>query len=537
MHILSPAYSLKAYREALDTGRVSSRQLVEACLQAALDPSGEGSRVFLSVYESKVRAAAEAADYLPITRELPLRGLPISIKDLFDVEGETTHAGSVVLNDAAPATHDAAVVARLKEAGAVIVGRTNMTEFAFSGLGLNPHYGTPRGPYAREEGRIPGGSSSGAAVSVSDGMAVAAIGSDTGGSIRIPAALCGLTGFKPTARRVSNAGVLPLSTTLDSIGPIAPSVACCAMIDSVLSGDLHVMVEPSLKGLRLGVLQGYVLDGVESYVAERFQAVLTVLSNAGATITEIGFAALRDIPQLNNRGGFSGYEAYHWHREIIERAADRYDPRVLNRILRGGEIRDADYAELVKERARVIADADTAFADVEAWLMPTVPRVAPRIADLESSDEAYFDANVAMLRNPSVINFIDGCSISVPCHLPGEAPVGFMISARGGEDSRPAGSCCSCRRGSLSERLRDSGKGKDQIKLRREVSSAAQLVVMSRSSGFGKLHDDTSVDLTGAHLVEDCVDVLQCGGLVGHLHLAFGGEAQAFSKIDTCADD
>lgn len=436
MKTVSPAYSLKTYRDALDMGRISSRSLVEQSLQAALDPAGEGSRVFIKVFESTARAAAEVADYLPITPDMPLRGLPVSIKDLLDVEGQTTCAGSTVLADAPPATRDAAVVTRLKDAGAVLVGRTNMTEFAFSGLGLNPHYGTPSGPYARDESRIPGGSSSGAAVSVSDGMAIAAIGSDTGGSIRIPAALCGLTGFKPTARRISNDGVLPLSPTLDSIGPIAPTVTCCALIDEVLSGDKHSLSEISLAGLRLGVLQGYVLDGLEQHVADRFNAALGALSRAGARITEVMFDALGDVPRLNAKGGFSAYEAFAWHREIIERSSDRYDPRVLTRILRGRDISDVEYSELAQERARIIGAAEIAFAEVDAWLMPTVPRIAPRIADLESSDEAYFDANAAMLRNPSLINFLDGCSISLPCHRPGEAPVGLMLSARGGEDAQ-----------------------------------------------------------------------------------------------------
>jgi len=452
MGIVSPAHTLKAYRDALDSGRISSRRLVDDCLQAALDPAGEGARTFIKVFESTARAGAEAADYLPVTPDLPLRGIPISIKDLLDVEGETTRAGSVVRNDAPPAVRDAAVVTRLKDAGAVLVGRTNMTEFAFSGLGLNPHYGTPRNPYARGEARIPGGSSSGAAISVSDGMAVAAIGSDTGGSIRIPAALCGLTGFKPTARRVQTAGVLPLSPTLDSIGPIAPTVACCAMIDEVLSGDIHVLEAIPLKGLRFGVLQGYVLDGVEPHVAARCDAALKALSRAGAVIVDVTFAEIDDVPRLNSRGGFSAYEAYRWHRELIERESARYDPRVLTRIVRGSEISDADYAELAKERARIIAAAERLFADVDAWLMPTVPRVAPRIADLEASDEVYFDANAAMLRNPSLINFLDGCSISLPCHLQGEAPVGLMLSARGGDDSRLLSLACA-----VEDALADSG--------------------------------------------------------------------------------
>jgi len=436
MGIVSPAYSLKTYRDALDKGSVSSRQLIEDCLKAALDPSGEGPRAFMRLFESTARAAAEAADYLPVTSDLPLRGLPISIKDLFDVEGHTTCAGSVVLKGAPPAACDAAVVTRLKDAGAVLVGRTNMTEFAFSGLGLNPHYGTPRAPYAREEGRIPGGSSSGAAVSVSDGMAVAAIGSDTGGSIRIPAALCGLTGFKPTARRVPRDGVLPLSNSLDSIGPIAPTVACCALIDEVLSGEKHSLLDADAKSLHLGVVQGYVLDGLEPHVAASFAAALTALSRAGVRLSEVKFDALDEIPKSYRNGGIPAAESYVWHRELIERDADRYDPRVLARIVRGRDISEAEYAELLKERRNIIAASESAFAKVDAWIMPTVPRVAPLVAALEISDEAYFDANAAMLRNPSIFNFLDGCAISIPCHKPGEAPVGLMLAARSGSDTR-----------------------------------------------------------------------------------------------------
>jgi aspartyl-tRNA(Asn)/glutamyl-tRNA(Gln) amidotransferase subunit A len=436
MTTVSPAYALSAYRRALDTGRISSRALVENCIAAALNPSGEGARVFTALFESSARVEAEAADYLPTGEALPLRGLPISVKDLFDVAGQTTRAGSVVLNDAAPAVKDAAIVTRLKDAGAVIVGRTNMTEFAFSGLGLNPHYGTPRNPYAREEARIPGGSSSGAAISVTDGMAVAAVGSDTGGSVRIPAALCGLTGFKPTARRVSTEGALPLSPTLDSIGPIAPTVACCAAIDEVLSGTRHLLERHSISGLRFGVLQGYVLDGLEPHVAKRFESALDVLANAGAKMTQTRFSAMPDIPALNIKGGFSAYEAWHWHRELISHDRDKYDARVLTRITRGAEISDEEYAALARERSRIISEAQALFADVDVWVMPTTPRIAPSIADLEASDTAYFDANGAMLRNPSLINFLDGCAISLPCHLPSEAPVGLMLAAAGGDDSR-----------------------------------------------------------------------------------------------------
>jgi aspartyl-tRNA(Asn)/glutamyl-tRNA(Gln) amidotransferase subunit A len=218
---------------ALASGRTTSRALVETALDRIADPAGEGARTFVRTYPTQARASADAIDALRRANRAPspFAGIPVSLKDLLDVAGEPTPAGSVVLADAPLATAHAPVVQRLLAAGLIPVGRTNMTEFAFSGVGINPHYGTPRSPYGRQadgSGRVPGGSSSGAAVSVSDHMAFAAIGTDTGGSCRIPAAFCGVVGYKPTQRRVPRDGVLPLSTTLDSIGPLARTVACCA---------------------------------------------------------------------------------------------------------------------------------------------------------------------------------------------------------------------------------------------------------------------------------------------------------------------
>src|SRR5579864_3980633 len=239
----------------LAAGRTSSRALVETALARIADPAGEGARTFTRVYADRARAAADAQDQLRNAGYAAslLAGLPVSIKDLFDVAGEQTLAGSKALDDRPPAARDAPVVARLRAAGAVLIGRTNMTEFAFSGVGINPHFGTPGNPHDRR--LIPGGSSSGAAVSVGDGAAIVAIGSDTGGSVRIPAALCGIVGFKPTKRRIPRGGVIPLSTTLDSIGPLANSVGCCAIADAVMAGEAPSAPAPwPALGLRLGVL-------------------------------------------------------------------------------------------------------------------------------------------------------------------------------------------------------------------------------------------------------------------------------------------
>ncbi|MFG1398728.1 amidase [Roseixanthobacter pseudopolyaromaticivorans] len=424
-------------RADLDTGRTSAATLVEAALDRARDPAGEGARVFTRLYEEWAPELARASDAVRkagVPRS-PVEGLPISIKDLFDVAGETTRAGSVALDDAPPAAVHSPVVARLLAAGAVLTGRTNMTEFAFSGLGLNPHYGTPLNPYDRATGRIPGGSSSGAAVSVSDGMAAAAIGTDTGGSVRIPAALCGLSGFKPTPRRVPRAGVLPLSTSLDSIGPIAPTVTCCAILDSVLSGSgADVPAPAALEGLRLAVPTTIALDGMDGAVSAAFSQTLSILSAAGAQVREIAVPEFARLPAINAKGGLIAAEAWHWHRALIDRAGPRYDPRVLVRLMRGRDMSAADYIDVLEARAAWIASLETRLAPFDALILPTVPLIAPALATLEADDAAYGATNILMLRNPTFINFLDGCALSIPCHWPGTAPVGLMIAGAAGRD-------------------------------------------------------------------------------------------------------
>ena len=436
---MTTSISIEAHAAALREGRTTSSALIEQALDRLGDSSGEGQRTFVKVYADRARAAARASDLLRSAGLScsALEGLPISIKDLFDVAGETTLAGSVVRQGAPAATEDAEVVRRLQAAGAIVIGRTNMTEFAYSGLGLNPHYGTPLNPWDRTTGRIPGGSSSGAAVSVADGMAVAGIGSDTGGSVRIPAALCGLTGFKPTARRVSMCGVLPLSAYLDSVGPIAPTVACCAALDSVLSGEQADLPRSlPLRGLRLLAPTTVVRDDMDASVADAFGRALSALSAAGALVQEAPLPAFSRLAGINAKGGFTAAEAWAWHRETIERAADRYDPRVVSRILRGKELSAADLLDLLHARTAWIAEVEAAVSGFDALILPTVPLVAPSVAELAASDEAYFRANGLMLRNPTLINFLDGCALSLPCHEPGSAPVGLMIAGAAMSDRR-----------------------------------------------------------------------------------------------------
>ncbi|AYD67615.1 MAG: amidase [Achromobacter sp.] len=424
---------------ALNEGRTSSVALTELALARAQDAAGEGARVFTKLYAESALAQARASDTLRaagIVRSA-VEGLPISIKDLFDIEGETTMAGSVAREGEPAADANADVVQRLIAAGAVIIGRTNMTEFAYSGLGINPHYGTPLNPYDRATGRIPGGSSSGAAVSVADGMAVAGIGSDTGGSVRIPAALCGLTGFKPSAWRVSMQGVLPLSANLDSIGPIAASVRCCAELDAILSGDGGPVPEAmALRGLRLAVPTTLALDAMDKHVADSFAAAVARLKEAGALVDEIAIPEFAEVGGINSKGGFTAAEAWAWHRDLIARAGKRYDPRVVSRIMRGQDMSAADYLDLLDAREAWVAAVDRRIAGYDALIMPTTPIVAPAVADLVASDEAYYAANGLILRNPTLINFLDGCALSLPCHAPDTAPVGLMIAGSNGADRR-----------------------------------------------------------------------------------------------------
>lgn len=422
----------------LAAGRTSSRALAEECLDRIEDPEGEGRRTFLQVDRNAVLAQAAAMDLLRSSHAAPspYAGIPLSIKDLFDIAGQVTRGGSTALANRPAATQDAAAVARLRRAGFVLIGRTNMTEFAFSGIGLNPHYGTPRNPWERTVGRIPGGSSSGAAISVADRMAHAALGTDTGGSCRIPAAFTGLVGYKPTARRVPLTGALPLSSSLDSIGPIARSVACCATIDAVLANEIPSdLGVPSLAGVRFAVPKTHVLEKMDAHVARHFQRSLQRISAAGARIEDLDIPELTAIPTITANGGLPAAESYAWHRPLLESSAASYDPRVRIRIQRGATQSAADYIGLLAARRAFITAVERRIGRFDALLMPTTPVIPPRIAELESDDE-FFRMNGLILRNPSLINLLDGCAISIPNHEAGEPPSGLMLACRGGRDNQ-----------------------------------------------------------------------------------------------------
>jgi aspartyl-tRNA(Asn)/glutamyl-tRNA(Gln) amidotransferase subunit A len=425
---------------ALAAGTTTAAALTEAALARIADPAGEGARAFVTVHGATARATAAAMDALRAAGRAPspFAGIPISIKDLYDEAGVTTRSGSVVLDGAPAAKATAPSVQRLVRAGFVILGRTNQVEFAFSGLGVNPHYGTPRSPWDRATGRLPGGSSSGAGVAVADGMGFAALGTDTGGSCRIPAALCGVVGWKPTARRVTIAGILPLAPSLDSAGPLARSVADCAIVDGFMAGEEApaAPVPLPVKGLRLGLPRGtFLTDGMDGTVAAVFGRTLTRLSAAGAQIIEFDLPELAELPAVNATGGFAASEAWAWHRRLCTEQGDRYDPRILKRIQRGERMSAADYVELVNARARIIAAVAPRTAPFDAVIGPTCPLVPPRIADVEEEGE-YNRINMALLRNTSVGNFLDRCSISIPCQAEGEPPVGLMLTGEHMGDAR-----------------------------------------------------------------------------------------------------
>ena len=430
--------TIEQHARALAGGATTSRALVEDSLARITDPAGEGARAFIKVHTDAARAIADAMDTLRRAGRAPSRyaGIPVGLKDLFDITGEATPAGSRALAGAPPATANAPVVQRMLAAGFVPVGRTNMTEFAFSGLGINPHYGTPLSPWDRGSARIPGGSSSGTAVAVADGMVAAGLGTDTGGSCRIPAAFCGVVGYKPTARRVPIDGVLPLAPSLDSVGPLAPSVACCAVIDAILAGDAPTPTVPAtLAGLRLAVPENFGLDGMDSTVSAAFERALGVLSKAGARITRARFATFDAIPAVNAKGGFATAEAYAWHRTLLAEKGALYDPRVRARIERGEMQSATDYLELLAARRKLIGEFDTATRPFDALLLPTTPIVAPRIAELDDEHD-YHRLNQLILRNPAVGNFLDRCAISLPCHRPGDPPVGLMLMGETLGDAR-----------------------------------------------------------------------------------------------------
>ena len=414
----------------IDSGATTAERELACCLAAA--HSVPNRHTYLSIEPAAALATARGVDAVraaggPLP---PLGGLAVSVKDLFDVHGEVTTAASRVLASRPAAARDCAAVARLRLAGAALLGRTNMSEFAFSGVGINPHHGTPANPATTALDpalRIPGGSTSGGAVSVATGAAWAALGSDTGGSIRIPAALQGLVGFKSTARLTPTDGAIPLSTTLDTACAITQSVRDAVRLHEVLAGRAVLVATRPMRSWRFAVPATVMLDGLDATVTAAFARALDTLRRAGATIEDIALPGLGDVARINAGGGFAPVEAWAWHRSLLDVQEALYDPRVAQRIRRGAQMSGADYIDLLRARASWIAKMTGAMRGFDAMLSPTVPCVAPLLAPLLASDDAFFSTNGRLLRNPSVVNLLDGCALSLPCHQVGEMPVGLMV--------------------------------------------------------------------------------------------------------------
>lgn len=387
------------------------------------------------------REAQKASERIKSGRSLGLLdGLPVAWKDLFDMAGCVTTAGSVVLKDRPPASADAAVVAALGSVGMVSVGRTNMSEFAFSGLGVNPHYGTPRNPASTDVHRIPGGSSSGSAAAVAAGLVPLAIGTDTGGSVRIPAAMTGIVGYKATRGRYTMKGVFPLAQSLDSLGPLCHTVQDAVWADAAMhSLTAPVIRRAELADLSLVIPETIVFDEAEAEVVAAFEAAVNRLAAARVRIRRQAFPSFAAIFDLIARhGALVNAEAYALHRERLGGPdADRMDPRVVVRTRLGEKITVSDYIALLDARDRLIHETVESLKPGELIAHPTLPHVAPPVDPLLADDDLFFKVNAKTLRNTSIGNFLDFCGISIPCGTGASGmPVGFLLSAPHHQDDR-----------------------------------------------------------------------------------------------------
>jgi len=424
--MLLPRHQLPATATDRTTNHVD---MVRHCF-ALIDTSTDRA-VFTRLYRDVALAQAAAIDHAEQPIHGPLAGLPISIKDLFDVAGETTTAGSLALRDNPPALRDAPAIARLRAAGAIVVGKTNMSELAYSGLGLNPHFGTPRN--ALRPDSVPGGSSAGAGVAVAHGFSVASIGSDTGGSIRIPAAFNGVIGFKPTQARVSRAGMVGLSSSQDTVGPLARTVACCALLDAVMAGSVvPELTHHDLTGLRIATPTRFLTDDLDAPVASAFEAAVRRLANAGARIVETPCHELDLVLDVIAEGGLVGPEAYRTHQGLLA-SPSGLDPHVRMQIERFAGHPDEKYQRALKAQARAQAAFARLMDAVDILACPTVASVPPRFADLLDEDTTL-RINRRVLRNTSPFNILDVPAITLPCHEPNMPPVGLMLVGRHMQD-------------------------------------------------------------------------------------------------------
>lgn len=436
--------TIRQLLNAFATNRLSREQVAAEALSAA----NHSPQLFTHINTDIIDQAAQMDRAQQAGKPLPLfAGVPITLKDSLNVQGQQTLAGSVVLRDeAAVEEADAVVVGHLRDAGALFIGRANMSEFAFSGMGLNPHYGNPQSIWDRATGRLPGGSSSGGAVGVAEGIVPGTVGSDTAGSCRIPAAFNGIVGVKPTFGRISLRGVYPLSPTSDAPGPLANDVDGCFLLDHLMMGRLKhgeplprlpQMSRSDFQSLRLVVPQSVVMESLDKAVAAAFARALTWLEGAGIAIDHAPMPALDGCVELFERCAVAVFEAWQDHRERLRRRGDLYDPFVRQRISAGrhfdSEARQACY----RQKAELVAACRRQMrrARAHALIYPTVQCVPPAIAETADPDTMRA-INYRCLRNTATVNFFNGCALTLPCHIPGEAPVGLMLAAGAGADQR-----------------------------------------------------------------------------------------------------
>jgi aspartyl-tRNA(Asn)/glutamyl-tRNA(Gln) amidotransferase subunit A len=433
--------NLRRLAVMLETGQISTTRLVEQ----ALERTHRSKSIFTKINPALIRQAYSIDRARKRNKNLPpLAGIPIALKDLFNIRDEKTFAGSVVRKHyAQPESADADVVAPLRDAGMLFFGRTNMSEFAFSGIGKNPHYGTPLSIWDRETGRLPGGSSSGSGVCIAEGIVAAALGSDTAGSCRIPAAFNGVVGVKPSHGRMSLNGIFPLSPTLDAPGPLAVDVDSCFILDQLMCGqskpdaELPILFPADISSMKLVVPEARVMQGLDTEVEAAFQNSVEKLRAAGATIMVKAMPVLDDADDFFIQRPVVSYEVWQHHREMLENHIDEYDPFVGHRMSSGADISAEDQQNRYQERQQIVDQFKQDFAALEAdaLIYPTVACIPPAISETDDDENAR-KINLRCLRNTATVNYVDGCSISLPCHKPGEAPVGFMLSAANGQDEK-----------------------------------------------------------------------------------------------------
>ena len=426
------------------TKEVSPVEVVRAHLDriAALDA---GLRCFITVTADAAMESARAAETeLAAGRELgPLHGVPFALKDLFDTSGVRTTGGSKILADRVPA-EDATVTRRLRGAGAILLGKLTMHEFAYGPEGLNVHYGTSRNPWDAAEERIPGGSSSGSGVAVAAGLAPVALGSDTGGSIRIPASLCGITGLKPTYGRVSRAGVLPLAWSMDHAGPMTRSALDAALVLRVLAGydpadsttsvlpvpDYAAALTGNVKGLRVGVLRASFLDASAPEIRQAVETAVKAFQSLGAVVDDVTLEHVGSVAA--GAMAIVASEALAYHSDWLRRRPGDYQPDVLERLRAGVFVSGVHYVRGQQARALVRAEVDQVLAKRDVLLSPATPIAATRVGEMDAAGgDGPVDVRSALLRFTRPFNFSGHPACALPCGFTsGGLPIGLQIVGR-----------------------------------------------------------------------------------------------------------